>query len=544
MKIVGIGRGNVGEAFPSLAEEANSSAGSQPKRGRPGYGHPWLTLVAVASGIVMAGLDATVVNIANPAIARDLHSGLTGLQWVTNGYLLALAASLIIAGRLADRIGYKLVFVVGVIAFACSSLLVGLSSSIALVVLWRVVQGFAGAMLQPASLAILRKSFPAEKLNMAIGIWGGVSALSIASGPVVGGLVVQSLDWRSVFFLNVPIGLITLAFAIYVIKESRDPDARGSSFDLPGMVLLAGTLFALVWGLINAQSYGFDNALPLSLLAAAVLLGVLFVYREHRAPQPLLPLSLFRSVSLSTGAILLTLGTTALLGSFFFITLYLQQVQGLSPIEAGVRLLPLTAVFMVASPLGGAVAGRLGARWTLVVGMLLNALAQFGMSRLSADSPYSHLWPWFAVLGLGFAFVVVAGTQAIISNAPVELAGTAGGLQQTGAQLGGVLGITVLGTIMTARVSDVLVGKLTSAGVPMPLANQLAKAKDVVAQGGAPVPPGGPDAAAHAITIGSHLAFMSGLRTALIVAAIVDLAGAFAALAVRPGQPAGPGAAD
>lgn len=509
-------------------------------RRRLGHGHPWWTLAAVAFGITMVGLDATVVAIANPAIARDLHADLAGLQWVTNGYLLALAVSLIIAGRLADRFGRKRLFLIGVVAFAIASVMVGLSGSIGMVILWRVVQGFAGALLQPASLAILRNAFPADKLNMAIGIWGGTSALSIASGPIVGGLLVEHIGWQSVFYLNVPVGLLTLALGAWVIRESRDPDA-GGSFDLPGVGLLAGALFSLVWGLIKAQERGFGDALPLGFFAAAILLGIGFVYREHRAERPLLPLSLFRSVSLSAATALVTLAFFALFGAFFFLTLYLQQVHGLKPVDAGVRLLPLTATFMLSSPLAGALNGRFGPRPVLVSGMLLTSAALWGLSLLRVDSAYGHLWPWFVVLGFGFGFVIVSGTEAIVGNAPVQLAGVAGGLQQTGMQLGGVLGTTVFGTIMATTVGNVLPGKLIGAGLPAPLAGRFGAAKEFVAQGVAPVPPGAPAPVAQAITTGSHLAFMDGFSTSLTVGAVVALVAAFGALAVRRGANAGAG---
>jgi EmrB/QacA subfamily drug resistance transporter len=505
---------------------------------RRGRGNPWWTLVAVALGVTMVGLDGTVVSIANPAIATDLHATLAGLQWVTNGYLLALAVSLIIAGRLADRFGRKRLFLAGVLLFALASALVGLSGSIGLVILWRVVQGFAGAMLQPASLAILRKAFPAEKLNMAIGIWGGSSALSIASGPIVGGLLVEHVGWQSVFFINIPVGAITLLIGAWVIRESRDPDA-GGSFDLPGVVLLAGSLFCLVWGLIKAAELGFGDILPLGFCAAAVVLGVLFVLRERVAARPLLPLRLFRSVSLSAATVLVTLAFFALFGALFFLTLYLQQVHGMSPVRAGVELLPLTSIFIVSSPLAGLLTARLGPRPVLAAGMLLNAVAMSGLSRLGVDSPYSHLWPWFVLLGFGFGFVIVSGTEAVVGNAPVELGGVAGGLQQTGMQLGGVLGTTVFGTVMATRVGDVLFAKLTGAGLPAGIARGLDGAKEYVAQGVAPVPPGTPAPVADAITTGSHLAFLSGFQTSLVIAGIVSVVAAFGALLVRRGANGG-----
>ncbi len=517
-----------------LIEAAPARPGRVEGRRRAGHGHPWLTLLAVALGVMMVGLDATVVAIANPAIARDLHADLAGLQWVTNGYLLAIAVSLITAGRLADRIGRKRVFLIGVAGFAVASVAVGLSTTIGLVILFRVLQGLFGALLQPASLAIIRNTFPPERLNMAIGIWSGTSGLAIASGPIVAGLLVQHVSWQSVFYLNAPIAVLALALGGWVIRESRDPEAHGS-FDLPGVALLSGTLFTLVWGLIKAQAYGFGDPLPLVFFAVAVVLGIAFVVREQRTPHPVLPLGVFRSVSVSAGTVLVTLGFFALFGAFFFLTLYLQQVHGMGPVDAGVRLLPMTATFIVASPLAGYLTTRLGPRPPLALGMLLSAVALLALSRLSAGAAYHDLWPWFVVIGTGFGFVIVAGTEAIVGNMPAHLAGLAGGIQQTGAQIGGVLGTTIFGTVLATRVGDVLVDRLTGAGVPGVLAPNLLPAKQFVAQGGAPVPAGTPEPLARAITLGSHLAFMDGFRIAFVVGAAVAVAAALAALLVRRG---------
>jgi EmrB/QacA subfamily drug resistance transporter len=529
-------------AQPALIHEPPPPAGAPRaaaagRRSRPGHGHPWLTLAAVSLGIMMVGLDATVVAIANPAIAQDLHADLAGLQWVTNGYLLALAVSLITAGRMADRLGRKRMFLIGVTGFALASVAVGLSHSIGMVITFRVIQGLAGALLQPASLAILRNAFPPAKLNMAIGIWSGTSGLSIASGPIVAGLLVQHVNWQSVFYLNVPLAALTLLVGGWVVRESRDRQSTGS-FDLPGVVLLSGALFALVWGLIKAQAYGFGDPLPLVFFGAAALLAVAFVLREQRAIHPLVPLRVFRSASVSAGTLLVTLGFFALFGAFFYLTLYLQQVHGMGPVEAGVRLLPMTAMVIVASPVAGAIAAKFGPRPPLVLGMLLSAVALFGLSRLSVDAAYGNLWPWFLITGVGFGFVVVAGTEAIVGNLPAHQGGLAGGIQQTGSQIGGVLGTTIFGTILATRVGDVLVGRLGGAGVPKSLDPGLVAAKQYIAQGVAPVPSGAPAPLAHAITVGSRLAFMDGFRTAFVVGAAVSVAAALIALLVRRGQPA------
>ncbi|SFO63874.1 MULTISPECIES: MFS transporter [Actinomadura] len=502
--------------------------------GRPGHGHPWLTLIAVALGVMMVGLDATVVSIANPAIAKDLGASLSGLQWVTNAYLLALAVTLIPAGKIADRFGRKRTFLAGVIGFAVSSVLIGLSGGLGMVIFWRVVQGFAGALLQPASLALLRNTFPPERLNAAIGIWGSTVGISIAGGPIVAGLLVENVSWESVFFLNAPLGLIALAVGLWVIRESKDEEAAGS-FDLPGVALLTGALFALVWGLIKAGENGFDDTVPLVSFAASVVLFAGFVWNELRVERPLLPLGLFRSVSLSAATGLIVLGFFAMFGTIFFITLYLQQVHGMSPVDAGVRMLPMTGVFIVASPVAGALTSRFGPRVPLALGMAFTAAALFGLSRIGVDAPYIELWPWFVLVGLAFGLVIVAGTEAIVGNAPAHLAGVAGGLQQTAAQVGGVLGTSVLGVLLSTKVGDVLFGRLTDAGLPGAAARQLEGQGGLVSQGVAPVPPGTPPEAADAITTGSHLAFMDGFQTSLTVAGAVALAAILAALLVRRG---------
>lgn len=503
--------------------------------GRAWRGHPWLTLLAVALGVMMVGLDATVVTIANPAIARDLHADLSGLQWVTNGYLLALAVTLIPAGKIADRFGRKLTFLAGVIGFAVASLLVGLSGGIGMVIFWRVIQGVAGALLQPASLAIIRNAFPVERLNAAIGIWGATVGISIAGGPIVGGLLVQHVNWESVFFLNVPLGLIALLVSLWVIRESRDEEAHGS-LDLSGVALVSVSLFALVWGLIKAGTYGFGDPVPLWSFAVFAVVLAAFIVRELMASHPVLPLKLFRSVSLSAATGLLVLGTFALFGTIFFITLYLQQVHGLSPVAAGVRMLPMTGIFIVSSPLGGALTQRFGARVPLILGMVFTAVAMFGLSRIGVDASYNAIWPWFVLIGLAFGFIMTAGTEAIVGNAPEQLAGVAGGLQQTAFQVGGVLGTSVLGTILSARVGDVLLNRLTGAGLPAPAAHGLEGAKSYIAQGVAPVPPGTSAPTARAITTGSHLAFMDGFQTSMTVAAVVALLATVAALPIRRGR--------
>jgi EmrB/QacA subfamily drug resistance transporter len=499
-----------------------------------------LTLVATALGVIMVALDGTVVAIANPYIAKDLGASLSDLQWVTNAYLLALAVLLIPAGKLGDRYGRRRAFLIGVAGFALTSLAVGLAGSIGLVIFFRVLQGVFGALIMPNTLALLRSAFPADKLNSAVGIWGAATAASTAGGPILAGVLVEHINWESVFYINIPVGAIALLVGLTVLAESR---ARARTrLDLVGLVVLGIGLFALIFGVIKAQTWGWADGRTLGFIGGGLVVLLLFILIESKVAAPLLPLAMFRDRSVSIASITVLLNFFALFGVLFFVTLYLQNVHGYSAVGAGVRTLPLTVIFVVASPLSGWLTGRFGPRVPITVGLLAIAGSMFALLWLETDSAFIHLWPAMVGLGLGIGLVVVASTEAIVGNTPVEYAGVAGGVQSTFTQLGGVLGSAVLGSILASRVGSVLVDHLTAAGLPPTAAHQMLGAKEFISQGVAPVPKGTPAATAAAITTGSHAAFMSGLHVALVVAGVISLAGAVLAPFIRRGhqEPATP----
>jgi EmrB/QacA subfamily drug resistance transporter len=507
--------GHVGYGHP--AHQAGASGGLR--------GNPVLTLLAVALGVMMVALDGTIVAVANPAIQSHLHASLAGIQWVTNGYLLSLAVVLITVGRIGDRFGHRRVFLTGVIGFGLSSAAIGLSGDLAgslgLVIAFRVLLGVFGAMLQPTALALLRNTFPASKLNAAIGIWGAVIGASTAAGPIVGGLLVQHINWEACFYVNVPVGLIALTLGVAVLRET--PPSPSRSFDIPGVALLSGALFLLVWGLIKGSGYGWGSGTTIGFFVGAAVAGGMFVLREHRASEPLLPLRLFRSMALSAGTALVILLMFALFGAMFFMTFYLENVHGYDPVKTGLWLLPMTATLIVGSPISGWVLTRLGPRIPLCAGMILAAVALFGLSRLSADSGPSSTVVWFILLGLGLSPVIVGATDVIVGNAPVELAGVASGLQSTAMQVGGTLGTAILGSIMSARVASLLPARWAAAHLPALDPAQLAAARSAVSVGAAPVSPGGPAQLAAVITRVAHEVFTSGMNTAFLVAAIALL---------------------
>ncbi|XUL87849.1 MFS transporter [Streptomyces galilaeus] len=504
-------------------------------------GHPWFTLITVAVGVMMVALDGTIVAIANPAIQKDLGASFADVQWITNGYFLALAVSLITAGKLGDRFGHRQTFLIGVTGFAAASGAIGLSHSIAFVVTFRVLQGLFGALLMPAALGLLRATFPAEKLNMAIGLWGMVIGASTAGGPILGGVLVEHVNWQSVFFINVPVGAIALILGLLILRDHRAENAP-RSFDILGIVLLSGAMFCLVWALIKAPTWGWGASTTWAFLAASVLGFGLFAFWEQRVEEPLIPLGLFRSVPLSAGVVLMVLMAIAFMGGLFFVTFYLQNVHGMSPIDAGLHLLPLTGMMIVGSPLAGAAITKLGPRIPLAGGMAATAIAMFGMSTLKADTGSALMSIWFALLGLGLAPVMVGATEVIVGNAPMELSGVAGGLQQAAMQIGGSLGTAVLGAVMASRVDSDLPGNWTGAGLPKLTQPQLDAASEAVQVGVAPVAKGTPEAIAAKITQVAHDTFISGMSLACLVAAGVAVVAVFVALLTKRGENAEAGA--
>ncbi|MER6171056.1 MFS transporter [Streptosporangium sp. NPDC001681] len=491
-----------------------------------------LTLVAVALGVMMVSLDGTIVHVANPTIAKDLGSSLAGLQWVTNGYLLALAVALILGGKFGDRFGRRRTFMIGIVGFALTSLGCALSASIEILIAFRVLQGLAGAMLVPNTLALLRATFPPIELNRAVGIWGGASALAAASGPIVGGVLVEHVSWESIFILNLPLGLAAAFSTLRWVRETRATTHAGG-LDLPGVTLLSGGLFLIVWSLIKTQEHGWTSSYVLGFGVTGLIVLGLFVLRERRTADPLLPLLLFRSRSLSVGVALVVSGFFALYGVLFFIGLYLQNVHHYSPVQTGVRMLPLTAVFAFSAPLGGFLTEKFGPRWPLFSGMLMLAGTFYGLTALEADSSFHEQWPYFVVLGLGMGLVIVASTEAIVSNAPVEHGGIAGGLQTTANQFGGVLGTTVLGSVVVSTVGHRLPGALDDAGVPSVVAARVAADPGTIGQGLAPISPEMSGHIVAAVTDASTQAFMDGLHAAMWVGVGATSVSALLALLIR-----------
>jgi EmrB/QacA subfamily drug resistance transporter len=413
----------------------------------------WWTLGAVAFGLFMIMLDNTVVNVALPSIQRDLGIGLSQLQWIVAGYALTFAALMLTGGKLADHYGRRLIFVVGLTIFTLASLGCGLAESGDALIAARVVQGVGAALMNPATLSIISATFPPEQRGTAIGIWAGVSALALAIGPLVGGLITDHLDWSWIFFVTVPVGVAAVAASFLVIEESRDMSEE-RALDLPGQLAGGLGLFALTYALIEANNYGWTSGRILGAFAVAAAALLLFVWLERVQRMPMLDLGLFRNGTFAGANSVILLVALAMFGVFFFVSLYMQNILGFSAVQTGAAFLPMTVLIILIAPLAGRATDRIGSRWLMTAGMVLVAVQLLYFSRLGVDETFVDLLPGLLVGGLGMALVMTPSAAAAVRSVPVDKAGVGSAVLNAFRQVGGSLGIAVMGAIIAAEVDN------------------------------------------------------------------------------------------
>lgn len=411
---------------------------------------PW-PLVAVCVGYFMVILDTMVVNVALPALSRNLHASTTGLQWILDAYSLVFAALLLSAGALADSRGAKAVFQAGLGLFALASAACGLAPSTGALIAARAAQGLGAALAVPASLALLAAAYPElAARRRALGIWGGVAGVAAGAGPVVGGALVSGFGWRSVFFVNVPVGAAGVALAAAVLPApTRRPRGADPAGQLAGVVSLAGLTFAL----IEAGRAGWSAPSVLAGLAAFLAAGAILLVIERRTADPMLPLPLFRSSTFcaaSTVGLLINLG---FYGELFVMSLYLQAVRGLSPLLAGVALVPQAAMAVVGSTASGRIMARTGPRLPMLVGLGVGGAGLLGLLVVAAHTSSPVLVAPFMATGLGMSLTMPAATAAVMEAAPAERSGLASGTINAARQVGGVIGVALLGSLVAHRAS-------------------------------------------------------------------------------------------
>jgi EmrB/QacA subfamily drug resistance transporter len=484
----------------------------------------WWTLIAVSVATFMLLLDITVVNVALPSIRRDLGASFTDLQWVVDAYALTLAALVLTAGSLADRLGRKRVFGAGLAIFSLSSLLCALAPDPTFLNVARALQGIGGAVMFAVSLALIAQEFAAgRERGMAMGIYGATIGIAVAIGPLVGGALTDWLGWESIFYLNVPIGIAALAITHFKLRESRDPAA--TRVDWPGVATFSAALLLLVLALVRGNDEGWGSALIVSLFAGAGVLLAAFLAVERRTGEPMLPLALFRRPAFTGVQLAAFAVSSSVFALFLYLTLYLQNYLGLSPFQAGLRYLPITVASFVAAPVAGVLLSRVQARLMLSLGLAGVGVGLLLMSGVHAGSDWTTLLGGFLVAGAAVGLINPVIADVAVSVVPKEQSGMAAGINDTFRQVGVAMGIAVWGAIFVGRgaskVAELTAGTPAAAG-GRPRALVEAASSGNLHQALAAVPPGARQAVGHAAREG----FLAGFNDVLVLGGLVGFAGA------------------
>jgi EmrB/QacA subfamily drug resistance transporter len=488
----------------------------------------WWTLIAVSVATFMLLLDITVVNVALPSIREDLGASFTDLQWVIDAYALTLAALVLTAGSLADRLGRRRVFAAGLAIFSAASLLCALAPDPTFLNAARALQGVGGAVMFAVSLALVAQEFPAgRERGMAMGIYGATIGVAVAVGPLIGGALTDGLGWESIFYLNLPIGIGALAITYLKLRESRDPNA--TRVDWPGVATFTAALFMLVLATVRGNDEGWGSTLIVSLFAGAAVLMGAFLAIERRVAEPMLPLGLFRRPAF-TGVQLAAFAVSgSLFALFLYLTLYLQSYLGYTPFEAGLRYLPITVASFIAAPISGALLSRVPARLMMSGGLAAAGVGLLLMSGIETGDEWTTLLGGFLVAGAGVGFLNPVIADVAVSVVPKEQSGMAAGINDTFRQVGVSVGIAALGAIFVGRGAD-KVGELL-AGTPEAAGHRPRELIEAASSGNldqalTAVPPQAHEAVARAVNEG----FLAGLNDVLTIGALLSFAGAALAL--------------
>jgi EmrB/QacA subfamily drug resistance transporter len=397
-------------------------------------------------------LDNTVVNVALPSIRADLGISISELEWVVNAYALTFGVLLLTGGKLADLLGRRAIFIAGLVVFTGSSLWCGLAGGAASLIAARTVQGIGAALMNPATLSIITATFPPRQRGTAIGIWAGISALALAIGPIVGGVLTEKIHWSWIFFINIPVGVAGVIAARLFIDETKDTSAE-QRLDVPGLLTSAIGLFALTYGLIETNDHAWTSRYVLVLFAVAVVALTAFVLLELRQRLPMLDLSLFRNPTFAGANAAMLLVGLAMFGIFFYNSLFLQNILGYGAIKTGATFLPMTVLIILVAPAAGRFSDRIGARWLMGAGMTLLAVALILFGTLDANSSFWNILPGLLLGGVGMAITMAPTTAAAMGSVPVTKAGVGSAVINSMRQVGGSLGIAIMGALVATRVS-------------------------------------------------------------------------------------------
>jgi EmrB/QacA subfamily drug resistance transporter len=522
------------EAQKEIARSARRGREAPAERLKKVIMRKWLPLVAVCLGTFMLLVDVTIVTVALPDMARSLHTSFADLQWVMDIYALALAALLLGVGSLADRIGHRRVYQAGLVLFALASLACGLAGNPAVLIAFRGLQGIGGAAMLATTMALISSLYSGKDRGLAFGVWGAVNGAASAAGPIMGGLLTQHLDWRWIFFVNLPISVVAVAMTARYVTESRNP--RGRGVDVPGMAAFTVAAAALAYGLIKGNDHGWGSAATVGTFALAGVALAAFVLVELRVSQPMLDLSLFRRGSFTGIMVAALLMSGAAFSYLAYTSLWLQSVRGMGPVTAGLCFLPMSIAAFITASLSGRFLHDASPRWMVGAGLLLIGAGAALQGPISAGSTWTVLVAGLAVAGIGVGLSTPALASTAMASVGMERAGMASGAVNTSRQLGNALGIAVLGVVFHAGLSASV--KDHAAGARLADA---AGTTDALAAGQAGLVVGHVPAAQRGVVDQLvHTAFASGLQGTFLVSAGMGLVGGIVAILMirRPPAPA------
>ncbi|MGA8297276.1 MAG: MFS transporter [Acidimicrobiales bacterium] len=483
--------------------------------------HKWWALVAVCTGVFMLLLDITIVNVALPSIERDFHASLSDLEWVISAYALTLAAFLLTAGSLADLFGRRMLFAIGIVWFTVCSILCGFATNALFLNLSRAAQGVGGAIMFSTSLAILADAFRGRDRGVAFGIYGAITGVAVAIGPVLGGALTSGLSWRWIFFLNVPIGVFCLGATLIRVRESRNPYAR--RVDLPGFISFSLALVALVYGLILSVSDGWSSSLVISSLVVAGVSLVAFGFIEAKSNEPMLDLSLLRVPTFNGGLIAAFAISGGIFALLTYITIYFQDILGLSAIATGVRFLPLTGAIFVTAGIAGRLTSHVPRKWLIAPGFVVIGVGLLLMRGLTAQSTWTHLLVGMILAGVGSGLVNVPLISTAVGVVAPQRAGMASGINSTLRQAGIATGVATLGTIFVTEVRSGLSSRLAGTALA---AKSGAISKAITSGTINHVISSAPPSLRGTVVLATKASFAGGLNTIVLVAAVASFAGA------------------
>jgi len=485
----------------------------------------------MGSGMVF--LDGTVVNVALPRIQTDLGIPLSGLQWIIDAYALTLAAFLLVGGAIGDVYGRKRAFLVGLAVFTISSIACGLAPNAGALIAARAVQGLGGALLVPGSLAMIKATIVGEDSGRAIGLWAGLSGVTTAAGPLLGGYLVQAVSWRLIFFINVPLAVLTFYATARHVPETRDESAS-RNLDWPGAAFTVVGLGGVTFALIQGPSNGWTNPAVLGTLIVGAVCLAIFPFVEQRSSNPMVPLNLFRSSNF-TGANLATVGVYfSFSGGFLFLVLKLQQVQHYTPVEAGAALLPVTVLLLFFSSRVGGLIGRFGARLLMTAGAAIVALAFLLLGLMGQDPSYwLQLFPTIVVLGIGMCLFITPLTATVMGAVPPTLVGAASGINNAVSRVAGLLAIAILGVVVVAGFQSSLTTNLNAIGINSHAKSSLIQHADKLADD--PIPGGLTPTQRTEVQSAIYDAYLTGYRWAMLSCAVLcALSAVISALMIKP----------